>query len=316
MRRAGRRRLFAALASGAFAATILAEGPAQAQQAAQETKDRVTNEELAALVAPALALAGKGELAQAGAAVHDLVAEAQARADKVRAADMLMGYALGLYAQAETRRAAIPWLAEAAAAAEAAWGPAHAETALALQSYADGIRKTSPEPPPPDVERLLRRVLAIRVQALGPDNGETLMTMRVLAETLAAGPTAAKPDPRRAAEAAALFGRAIPAIAGSNMQNPLEQTVAARLAFARLSARGGQADDALAQFEATRTLLVGQHGSGEDSANACRAFLHWGPRLYQALLAHGAAAAAEKVRGEGEAIQVGACAAAAIDPAS
>lgn len=153
-------------------------------------------------------------------------------------------------------------------------------------------------------------MLAIRTQSLGPDNGETVVTVRTLAETLAAGPPASTPDPRRAAEAASLFARAIAGIAGANMQNPVEEMVAARLAFARLSARTGHPDDALAQFDATRALLLAQHGpaASEDSGNGCRAFLYWGPRVYQALLAHAAAAQAERLRRDGEAVERSGCA--------
>jgi hypothetical protein len=305
-----RRLLGAAVAAAIVATAPLPDDAVRAQQAAKETKDRVTNEELKALVAEPLALAADGHVAQSDAGIRALVADARGRADTVRAADLLMGYAVGLYRDPGTRRAAVPWLAQAAAAAEAAWGPAHPETALALQTYADGARRIDRDAPPPEAERALRQVLAIRVQALGADNGETVMTMRTLAETLAAGPAAATPDPRRAAEAAALFTRAIFGIPGANMQNPDEEMVAARLAFARLSARAGRPDDALAQFDATRSLLLAHHRSdaSDDAENACRAFLSWGPRVYEALVAHGSATQAERLRRDGEAIERSGCA--------
>jgi hypothetical protein len=314
VRRACLRCYFAAALAAALLATAAVPQAAAAQQAAKETKDRVTNEELKALVAEPLALAAAGQAAQADAAVRALVADAQGRADPARAADILMGYAVGLYREPGTRRSAVPWLAHAAAAAEAAWGPAHPETALALQTYADGLRKLDPDAAPREAERALRQVLAIRSQTLGADNGETVMTMRTLAETLAAGPPAASPEPRRAAEAAALFTRAVSAIPGANMQNPVEEMVAARLAYARLSARTGHPDDALAQFDAVRALLLAQRGpnASEDSENACRAFLYWGPRVYQALLAHGATAQAERLRRDGEAVERSGCAVSAL----
>lgn len=104
----------------ALAASLALPQAAGAQQAAKETKDRVTNDELKALVAEPLALAIAGQTAQSDAAVRALVAEAQGRANKARAADILMGYAVALYLEPATRRSAVPWLAEAAAAAEAA----------------------------------------------------------------------------------------------------------------------------------------------------------------------------------------------------
>jgi|GEM_PF-3567560 len=301
---------FAAALVAALVAAVALPQAAPAQLAAKETKDRISNDELKALVAGPLALAAAGRAAEADAAVRALVADAEGKADRARAADILMGYAVGLYNEPPTRRGSVSWLAQAAAAAAAAWGPLHAETALALQTYADGLRKLDPDAPPPEVERALRQVVAIRTQTLGADNGETVMTMRTLAETLAAGPPAATPDPKRAAEAAALFARAIAVAPAANMQNPMEELVAGRLAFARLWARVGKAEEAMAQFDAARMLLA-QHGPNapDDAEGACRAFLFWGPRVYQALLAHGAAAEAERLRRDGEAVARGGCAA-------
>lgn len=226
--------------------------PVIGAEAPPQTKDRVPPEQMEAMVAGPLALVREGRRAEADAAFNALLGAARARGSKVRAADLLTAYGVGLYMEGDadapddTRRAAIPWLEQAVAATREAWGPKHPETALALQDLADVLRKISPDSPPPEAERALREALAIRRETLGPGNGETLVTMAALADVLAAGPL----PPARYAEARGLYEAAIAGFGRAGVINPLAETVNARVGLAVLDARVGRTAEALAELGA------------------------------------------------------------------
>lgn len=302
-----RRRLALLLGAAALACGVSAP-LASAPIAAPETKDRLSDEELRRLVQGPLDLFLAGHKQEADEAVRKLASAASAAGDHVRAADILTGYGVALFdaadpdAPANPRQASVPWMAQAVAEARLAWGPSHAETALALQSYADALRKTWPGGPPPEAERALRETLAIRLATLGEVNGETLVTKNALADVLATAPPGALLDPARQAEATSLYRSALDTIPKSRMVDPLVHTVLATMGLARLDARAGRSDDALAGFWKARDLYRREGPGAVDEENACYALTGSARRLAAVLKARGAAAAAAKVEtglGEG-----------------
>lgn len=299
-----------AVEGGAVAALILAAtllpGSAPPKPPAQhfrlppppppQTKDRVPDDQLEALVEQPMAFVAQGQRAEADRTFRALLADARARGDKVRAADLLSAYGVALYragdaeAPGDTRRAAIPWLREAVAATREAWGDRHAETALALHDYADVLRKIDPEAPPAEAEQAFREALAIRRETLGPANGETLITMGALADVLSVHAA----DPAHFAEAKTLYETIISAIPKAALINPMEETLNARIGLASLYARTRHAAEALAEFTTAREQFR-RHKGADDAVGACFTLASGRERLMTLFGRSGDAEAARKV---------------------
>ncbi|MEA3032099.1 MAG: hypothetical protein QOH86_115, partial [Sphingomonadales bacterium] len=207
-------------------------------------------------------------------------------------------YGVALYNEGEesdtgdTRSAAIPWLEQAVAATRSAWGPAHPETALALQNLADVIREVHPEAPGAAAEAALREAYRIRVATLGPGNVETLYTLKSLGDVLSAGPEAASPEAGRAAEAAEAYRRVIGVRPAVRDANAAEVKVIARLALARLLARSGRPADAAREASEAEQAALSWRGRSAGRAMLCRAYAIGAWKVAEALEANGAAAEA------------------------
>jgi len=171
-----RQRLMALLAPLAlFACDRLVSPP--------ETKDRMPPERLARMVYRPVALAEHGDLAAGEDALKALIRPlGTSKDDMIRRADLLTGFAVGLY-QAETpneglRVASFPYFRRAIAVYETALGPKSPEVALALNSYADAEVRAYDGAVPQDAIDAIARAYAIRRYALGPDNAETRIALR------------------------------------------------------------------------------------------------------------------------------------------
>lgn len=194
------------------------------------TKDRLSTEQLEAMVAESLAKVDAGDLAGGQHAFEVMLARASAD----EASDLLTAFGVGLYnrskldapdvpaeqskAAADLLRAAVPYLQRAIPAAIGRFGPDHPEVALALTSYADLRWLADGNNPDASVDRALTEALRIRLAALGPANTETLDGHMRLA-TLKALPSRTGRNPIRVAEAAALFQTAIAARAQRSQED-------------------------------------------------------------------------------------------------
>lgn len=172
------------LAAIAIVLVLLFAGTLILQGLPGETKDRLPPELLAEMVeGPMAAVRGRG-LAEGDAAFERLVASE--RSDRVRIADLTMAYGVELYnewwetkenrallqASRERIRSSVPLY-------RAAFGPAHPEVALALNSFADVEAELNGETSA-QAEAALREALKIRSDALGPNHKETIATERDL----------------------------------------------------------------------------------------------------------------------------------------
>jgi tetratricopeptide (TPR) repeat protein len=283
------------------------------EQRPRETKDRVPPEQMQDMVAGPLALLRAGRAAEADAAARRLVDAAEARGDKVRVADLLTSYGVQRYSEGDadlgqdTRSTALPWLREAVAAARRAWGPDHAETALALNDLADVLREIAPDAPGIEAEQALRQAYGIRLRALGPANAETLTTASVLADVLAAGPPAASLAPGRDIEVSALYLGAAKGLATPGSGVPARERLAPLMGLARVEARRGRPAEAVAYYERARQALLQPEADGRPDLSGCLGLLADSQQLAAILKAHGAPQAAERVRGGSGADRLQAC---------
>lgn len=186
------------------------------------TKDRLSLQQLEAMVAVPLAKVDAGDLAAGQSAFEAMLARASAD----EAADLLTAFGVGLYYRSKQEPAGIPdaesqaggallhaavtYLERAVPATVRRLGPDHPEVALALNSYADARWMADGDNPDPSVDRALTEALRIRLAALGAADTETLDGHMRLA-TLKALPSRTGRQPIRVAEAAALFEAAIAA---------------------------------------------------------------------------------------------------------
>jgi hypothetical protein len=153
-----------------------------------ETKDRLPVARMEELVAAPMALVRQGDRPAADAAFRAELARAAARDPSHREeADLLTAYGVLLYTEGmedprrdSARRDAVPWLRQAVAAARAAWGPGHPETALALQDLGDVLRGLDPDHVPEEAELAIADAYAIRRAALGEEDLETQASLLAL----------------------------------------------------------------------------------------------------------------------------------------
>jgi hypothetical protein len=226
-----------------LAMTAVACGPS----APTYTKDRLSNERMLQMVAGPLDRARAGDLPGAQRAF-----EAQlAQSDPKEASDRLAGFGVGLFTQGlETdsvplMRAAVPYLERAVPATAARFGAGHPETALALNTYADALRKLSPLDPPRQADEAYAKAYRIRRQTLGPNNAETLYALLRVAQVMGL-PSRTRGDPERIAESAALFEAVVRGREANPDQPEYEPPENARFALMEMYVANGQVDKATA----------------------------------------------------------------------
>lgn len=154
-----------------------------------ETKDRLAPEAMERIAARPLKAARARGLsagdAVLSAMIEDIRRKGDTKASRVRIADALTAYGVGLYiagsgeeeaAGADWQRASLAYLERAIHAYETALGPDDPEVAVALHSYADVLLELAEGEPPPEAIASLERAHRIRLAALGADDRETLAT--------------------------------------------------------------------------------------------------------------------------------------------
>jgi len=286
-----------------FARAHLPPPPAFVAPRPPETKDRLTPEQMEAMVAGPVALLRQGKAAEADAAARRLVGAAQARGDSVRAADLLTAYGVQRFSDAtahggpEDRRGAIAWFREAVAAARRAWGPDHPETALALNDLGDVLRQIAPDPPGEEAEQALRQAYAIRLKTLGPRNPETLAAGRALADVLSAGPPAARLRTGTDAEIRKLYRDAAEGQESRGAAVPAPERLGPWMGLALAEARSGRPAEALADYERARRALLLDAPKGPPDFLGCATFAEARRHLAEIFKARGEAEAAERVGG-------------------
>lgn len=162
--------------------------PARAQEAPSLTKDRLSADQLAALVAAPLARVESAGLVSGQAEFEHRIAQitAQAGPTSPDAVDALAAFGIGLHAlgDPDLKRASLPYLRRAADLAGRVYGEGHPEYALALNDYALVAQEVGASKDYRDGLAAIRKAHAIRVAALGPAHLETLSAQGVLAAML------------------------------------------------------------------------------------------------------------------------------------
>jgi hypothetical protein len=211
------------------------------------TKDRLSNDRMAEMVAAPLARARAGDLP---AAQREFEAQL-ARSRPADSPDLLTGFGLGLYMQGLEEdsvpfmRAGLPYLQRAVPATAARFGAGHPETALALTTYADALRKLSPQDPPAQAEEAYVRAYHIRARTLGPNHAETLYSLFRMAQVRGL-PSRTEGDPARIEKAAALFKAVVRGREANPEQPDYEPAENARFALIEMYVANGQVDKATA----------------------------------------------------------------------
>ena len=209
------------------------------------TKDRISNERLLQMVEQPLARAEAGDLA---AAQRQFEAQLE-RSRPQDAPDLLTAFGVGLFTRGlETDsepllRAAVPYLERAVPATAGRFGPEHAETALALTTYADALRKLSPDDPPRAADEAYARAYRIRARTLGTGNAETLYSLLRLAQVKGLASRTGG-DPARIAEAAALFEAVVRGREANPHQPESESPENARFALIEMYVANGRIEEA------------------------------------------------------------------------
>lgn len=166
-------------------------------------------------------------------------------ANSVQAADLLTAFGVGLYILGMDR-AAISYLEAAIPAYRAAFGGAHPEVAVALNTYADAQSQLHPDNPPEGIDALREEAHRIQSAASGPRSLHALATLRYLA-VLKGHPSRTWGDPARIEAAAALFRQLISL--SPDEANPEHLSARyARTALARMYAQNRMANEAREQL--------------------------------------------------------------------
>ena len=228
-----------------------------------ETKDRLSDDRMSELVEVPIAAVEERGLT-AGKAAFDRLLNAARRAHgagSVEVADLLTSFGVRLYLLGASsndrvlREASFFYLETAIQAYRAAFGPAHPEVALALNTYANGQYSFYENDPPPSVDAALEEAYRIRLAAFGPTNPETLASLRYLAR-IKGHPTRTRGDPARIDAAADLFRRLV-ANSSNDQRLRDESAPYARTAFARMYARNHMAAEAREQLRLAAMQAAG-----------------------------------------------------------
>jgi tetratricopeptide (TPR) repeat protein len=222
--------------------------------ASSEPTDRLTQERMAELVAGPMAIVERRGLVAGKASFDRALAAMRARhgANSVQVADLLIAFGVGLYNFGMERddqpikEAAIPYLEAAIPAYRAAFGDAHPEVAVALNSYADAQSELHRDNPPASVDSAREESYRISSAASGPTSVQALATLRYLA-VLKGHPSRTRGDPARIEAAAALFRELISRSPERAEPDYLSAT-AGRTAFARMYAQNRMANEAREQL--------------------------------------------------------------------
>jgi tetratricopeptide (TPR) repeat protein len=224
-----------------------------AQAQPPQTRDRLSQDRMRELVAGPISIVQSHGLEAGKAAFERLLARTRAArgARSVKVADLIEAFGVGLYSLSEgasdrLRDAAIPYLEAAIAAYREAFGPNHAEVAVALHSYADAQLQLHPDDPPESADAAYEEAYRIRLAALGPSNIETRAALQNLAR-LRSLPSRTQGDRGRIEATAALYRQLI-ANSPEEVQPDRLSASNGRTDLAHLYARYGMAAEAREQL--------------------------------------------------------------------
>jgi hypothetical protein len=235
-----------------------------------ETKNRLSPERMSELVSVPMSIVETRGLPAGKAAFERLLAAARvAHGERSAAvADLLTAFGVGLYTfgldsdDPRIREESAPYFEAAVPAYRAAFGDAHPEVAVALNSYADVQQALHEDDPPQSAETALEEAYRIRLSAFGPANIETLASLRYLARARGL-PSRTRGDPARIEAAAGLFRRLI--ARSSNDAEPRYLSAPyGRTALARMYARNGMAGEAREQLR-----LAAEQAARWDETERC-----------------------------------------------
>lgn len=164
-------------------ALAMAAGPASAmapkpQREITETKERLTLDEMKAIVAEPAALARADDMPAAGRALDRLLEKLGRKygADSIEVADALVAFMLVLYDQGREADA-LAMTPRVLEATRRAWGSDHVEYALLLNDIVQMDYELHRDAVGAQAEPALMEVYRIRSERLGPKHKETISTL-------------------------------------------------------------------------------------------------------------------------------------------
>ncbi len=263
-------RVCAALWLAIMPTQLAGQAPEAPSNAQRETKDRLSPEELSDLVAVPMSVVEAQGLAAGVAAFERLLSETvAAHGDgSVEVADLLTAFGVDLYVSGgetgnrEIRRRSLTYLAAAIPVYRAAFGDAHPEVALALNSYANAELEIYDANPPESAEAALEEAYRIRLGVLGPTHVESLANLRSIA-TIRGHPSRTRGNRARIEAAGDLFRRLIE-LSPNDFEQGRESAPYAHAAFARMYARNGMVNEARTQLR-----LGAEKASGWEDIDQC-----------------------------------------------
>lgn len=239
---------------------------APAQSAPPETtKDRLSLEAMALLVAAPMELIKQGDVDGAKQRFEQDLKEA--RSDRTTAAvataDALTAFGVSLYTHgldtddAALKALSLDYLERAVPLYKAHFGPNHPEVALALTSHADVAIGIQPDDPPRWTDASLEESYRIRRTSLGPSHTETLSNLFSLARFKGL-PSRTGGDPVKVDAAVRLMDPVIEFGREESQMSAFEGPIAARFLQAGLYADNGQPDKAIELAMAAKDVASGQ----------------------------------------------------------
>lgn len=236
-----------ALLAGALA-PAQAASPKAPQREITETKDRVTAEDMEALVARPIALARKGDMVAADAALERLLEERRKRfgPDSIEVADTLSSFMVLLFLD-DRKAEALSYGPRTLDATRRAWGSDNLEYALVLNDLVQMDYKTHEDAVGPEAEAALREVYRIRYERLGQFHKETIATLIYLGNIMGLRSRTGG-DIAKAKPAIATLNLAITQ-SEEHPQPGLNDNLWARMTLATVYARNGAVAPAMAAYD-------------------------------------------------------------------
>ena len=227
-----------------------------------ETQDRLTPDKMEQLVEGPMRSVHRGDLLAGNMEFQRLLARARLEHGEgsVEVADLLTSFGVLLYLEGKQsddqslKAAAVEHLRPAIDAYRRAFGPRHAEVAVALHTYASALIQLRADDPPQEAERVLKEAYDMRAATLGKSNHETRAALLWLAD-LKGTPAWVSRDPAQLSQSVELFERLLI----DAPSEPLDVSgPRIRFALARVYARNGKGEDALKAVEQARKEVESQ----------------------------------------------------------
>ena len=222
---------------GAIVVTVIDSGKPPPPEHGGWTVDRMSQDQMAKMVAGPMKLVEKKDLAGAARLFETELKRARGKGE-LYAGDLLDAYGTGLQ-RADYEKEAMPYFARAIAAYRKG-DPGGPILAQELVGYGLLLDQASPDHPPPEAVANVREALVIRERVLGRRNAETAVNYVNLGSVQGA-PAITGRDPARVAAAAKLIRTGIQLLPAT--PNARDHDLPdARLSLVELYARNGDVD--------------------------------------------------------------------------